>query len=226
MTDDILHDWWNHLADAGLLTLTINALLIVLGWKKMPVELKMLGIFIGIDLCTELLLLFLPSGFNNMPLLHIYTVFEFVALSLFYRSVFSDWLQFRQYFWWFVSGIVVLMVLNSLFVESVFGFNSNAKTLVQLFMIGYAVTYFFRSFGKTDFSIPGNFALSMVNTAVIIYYSGTLFIFMFARVVNTPENTESMFQQIMFWTFNAGLFLLFQIFILIALWAAIRRKTT
>ena len=67
MTDDILHDWWNHLADAGLLTLTVNALLIVLGWKKMPVELKMLGIFIGIDLCTELLLLFLPYIFLSVP---------------------------------------------------------------------------------------------------------------------------------------------------------------
>ena len=221
---DALKEWWILCANSGRVILVINVLLLAVYFKRMPRQVRVLGFFLVMDAITELMLLFVfKRGDNNMPWLHLYTVLEFVTLSFFYRALFQEWAGFRKYFWWVKLAVVLFLICNSLFIEPVTGFNSNAKTVVQLFMIGYAVAYFFRSFGITDFSVRGNFALAIINTAVIIYYSGTLFIFMFARIVNTPENSASLFTQNIFWLCNAGLFLLFQLFILIALWTTIRK---
>lgn len=222
-----LREWWIMMANTGRVVLVANVILFAVGFRRMPREVKMFGLFLLMDAFTELMLLFFfKRGSNNMPWLHLYTIMEFLTLSFFYKTLFKDSWLFRKYFWWVIPLVVLLLIGNSVFIESIYGFNSNAKTVVQLFMIGYAVAYFFMNFGVTDFNLPRNFAVAMINAAIMIYYSGTLFIFMFARVVNTPENKDSILMQIIFWTFNAGLFLLFQLFILIGLWKIIHKPAT
>lgn len=220
---ELLKFWWVAMANSGRGILLINAVLMLVFFKRLPVALKAFGLFVLVDLMTEmLLLLVLNPKQNNMPWLHLYTLLEFVTLSVYFKAVFQDLEVFQRYFWWGLGVLTILLISNSLFVEPILGFNSNAKTLVQLMMIGYAVTYFFRSFGNTDFSQKDNLVLALINAAVLVYYSGSLFVFMFAKMVNNPSSNTGQNTQIVFWMFNAGLFLLFQSIILIALWKTIR----
>lgn len=193
-------------------------------FRHLPVEFKTLGIFLVIDLLTELLAGWtFARNINNMPLLHIYTLLEFVSLSLFYRVVFALRTGFQRYFGPFVSVVSGLIVANSIFLEPLRGFNSNAKTLVQIILIGYAVFYFFNAYGKTDFSKPRYLAQGLVNTAVLLYNAGSLFIFMFAKILQQSNLPNSV--QRGFWMFNALLFLIFQLLVFIAIWKAAFRQT-
>ncbi len=181
-------------------------------------EYYLLGIFLVIDLVTEFLASWASKQhINNMPLLHLYTMLEFVAFSLFYRVLFKEvsWLQ--KYFWHWVIAFTTLLVINSAFIESIYKFNSNAKTIIQIILIAYAVSYFFRAYGKADFSKPLPFALAMVNAGVVLYYSGSLFVFMFSKFLNDPVRGISLDAQVGFWLLNSLLFFTFQVLILIAL---------
>lgn len=150
---------------------------------------------------------------NNLPLLHIYTILEFIIWSLFYKALLKDKPFFGKGFPIFITIITSLLIANSIYLEPIFGFNSNAKALVQIILIGYSMHYFFSSYGKIDFSKPGKQADLLINFAVILYYSGSLFIFMFMKTLmnrNMMDSTRG------FWFFNAFLLLIFQIIIFIA----------
>ncbi len=201
-----------------------SILMYALRFRHLPVEFKALGIFLIIDLITELAATWtLYQRINNLPLLHIYTLLEFVSLSLFYRAVFASQVGFQRYFWPFVGVVSALVVANSIFLEPPTGFNSNAKTLVQITLMGYAVFYFFNAYGKTDFSKPRYLAQGLVNTAVLLYNAGSLFIFMFAKILQL--NKVGLKAQQGFWMFNALLFLIFQLLVFISIWKAAFRQT-
>ena len=166
--------------------LIISIGIISIRYRRIPLIIKLLGLYLVVNLCTEFYARWLTNRkINNLFLLHIYTLLEFLTWSLFYKYLFKksvkDW--FQKYFWVIISFISILIILNSTFLEPTTGFNSNAKTLVQIILIGYAIAYFFRSFGKIDFSETINQSIILINFAVLLYYSGSLFIFMFTNCI-------------------------------------------
>lgn len=221
-----MKEWCFLVADFGRLLLVINVLLYLIYFKRLSFGIKVLGLFLMVDVLTEILAdLFSRQHINNMPLLHVYTLLEFIALSIFYKVLFKRWIFFQKWFGYWLALIGLLLVGNSLFLEPIVGFNSNSKTLVQSIMIGYAVLYFFRSFGKEDFTQPNPLALALINSGVLIYYSGTLFVFMFSKALNEPGNAAAVDVQVVFWLLNGFLFLFFQLLILAALWKITRVQT-
>ncbi|NUO03201.1 MAG: hypothetical protein HUU01_21535 [Saprospiraceae bacterium] len=178
---------------------------------------------------------------NNLPLLHFYTLGEFVLLSFFYRTLFPQHGFFRKYFVVILTTVSLLIVLNTIFLQSIYAFNSYAKTLVQIILIIYAIVYFFHlpeapSFQKSeswyraplDQMNPGgmsNFrkhegwSLRLINSAVLIYYCGSLFIFMFSNVFIQKSVIYHSF-----WIFNALLNFLFQVLVLLGLWRVAFRR--
>jgi hypothetical protein len=67
-------------------------------------------------------------------------------------------------------------------------------------------------------SSPDTGALNLMNYAILIAYSGSLFIFMFGNVLLADEFDN------LFWEINIILNLLFQILILISIWKASRAR--
>lgn len=206
-----------------LACLLISCLFFLFNYRKFNTAIKVLGLFLIINLIVELYAKWLSRQYiSNIFLLHIYTLLEFLTWSLFYRILFKDKKWVQNLFPWFVIGGGLLIIANTIFLEPMTGFNSNAKTFVQLFLMSCAVYYFFNAFGKIDFSRPASFSISMINFAVILYYSGTLFIFMFSKLLKDHEVVNH--RQHLFWAINAVLNLIFQILILISLWIMAFRK--
>ncbi len=212
------------LGNIAVAILTISLLLYLIKFRKLPIDIKVLGYFLVLNLLTEIISKTLFSaGTNNLYLLHIYTFFEFLTWSLFYRYLFKGNENIRKYHWPFVLIVAVLIVLNSIFLEPITGFNSNAKTLVQIIIIGYAIYYFFLNFGITDFSKSENQSLLLINFATILYYSGSLFIVMFMKMLISNESSTTSYNG--FWLFNALLNAIFQLLILISIWKVAFSKT-
>ncbi|MEZ4953978.1 MAG: hypothetical protein R2825_10430 [Saprospiraceae bacterium] len=211
--DDIAN-YLSHVAKAFLL---INIIIFIVKYKMFPIVIKVFGCFLFIDFLTEILAMVLfYQHVNNLPLLHFYTLLEFVSLSMFYKYIFKEKIIFQKYFWFIFSSVFIFIVLNSIFFQSIFEFNSNAKTLVQLILIGCAVYYFFNAYGKIDLTKNEHLGLILINGAIIIYNAGSLFVFMFSNVL--LKSNLSHVAQNGFWLLNSVLFLLFQLLILFSLW--------
>ncbi len=169
--------------------------------------------FLILGLITQITaLIFTSQKINNLPLLHIYTLLEFIFLSLFYKNILKQEILSKKYFNILIISISIsiLIILNSIFLQNIYTFNSNAKTLTQVIYICYALTYFFNvTLEKT----PIIKFLNSINAAILLYYAGSLFIFMFSNVFFSLSK-----EHIVFWVVNALLYLIFQLWVFIALW--------
>lgn len=203
------------------IVLAITCLTLLKNWNKSPIKIKYLAYFLFWNLFIEIMARITSYyGHNNLFLLHLYTLMEFLLLSIFYKKIHKPEWRNSSYFSIFIFCISILIILNSIILQPLSGFNSYAKTLVQFIIIVYAFSYFFYlSHVEIKRSVEQN-SLRIINSSILIYYSSTLFIFMFSNyffvrgIRMLPE----------FWIFNAILNLIFHFFILIAIWKIFKIK--
>lgn len=152
---------------------------------------------------------------NNLPLLHVYTFGELLLWSLFYREVLARSTLLVRYFKWITGAALLAIVFNSLFIQGIFTFNSYAKTLAQLIIIFYAISYAFNFLLDDSHDTPEKKLLRQVNAAVLVYYCGSLFIFMFSKFRGDKADYQ------LLWNVNIVLNLFFQILVFVSLCQAI-----
>lgn len=202
-----------NLAVFSLIVLAINVMLYTLIPIQNNVQLKIFRYFLFFALGMQIMGKYLQSqSINNLPGLHFYTILEFIFLSFFYRKIFYNDKNAKEII---TISLVLgggLVVINSIFLQSIYTFNSNAKTLTQLIIMGYAIAYYFLQLNNR---IETNRILNILNAAILIYYAGSFFIFMFSNVLlsNLDQDTQAIF-----WFFNAILYLGFQVLVLFAGW--------
>ncbi|WP_298512600.1 hypothetical protein [uncultured Kordia sp.] len=218
-----LNSIYFHTANIALFCLCINVALCLLFWKKLNTPFKQLAYFLIWNVIIEILVLIVAAlGYkNNLPLLHVYTLGEFILFSFFYRSLLDKPVFFRKYFWHFLTLGSLLIVYNSIAIQSIFVFNSFSKTFVQLTIIGFAIVYFYNLVENQQFSPVISKSLRLINSAILVYYSGSLFIFMCSNVYFENAQVYDIF-----WIFNALLNVLFHLLILVGLWKVFFKKTT
>lgn len=209
------HQWLMLVSAFPVLCLAISCTIWLLKRKTFSTPLQILGYFLLFNLFIELSARLVVSIWekNNLPLLHLYTVGEFLLFSFFYRALLPELAFFKKYFAVFAGAVTLLIIFNSAFLQSIFVFNSYAKTLVQVILILYSIAFFFHLPESSDFSQPDGWSLRMINSAILIYYCGSLFIFMFSNVF-----IEKALIYNGFWIFNALLNLLFHVLVLTSLW--------
>lgn len=215
-------EFWNLLADLNIIFLEFIALICLWKIPILPQRFKRICYLIWFNFAIEIGARVLAelSG-NNLPLLHIYTLGEFLLLSYFYMGLLSAPKFLAQNFKWVTIAIAILIISNTLFLQSIYGFNTYAKTAVQFIFILYAILYFFDLSEQDTLGVTEKKYLRLINSAILIYYSGSLFIFMFSNYflqnnLNLPSGL---------WAFNAILNLVFLALVSISLWQIIYRKT-
>lgn len=188
-----------------------------LHYRKLGPELKAFSRFIflsGFIQFASLLLWFLQR--NNMPLLHLYVAAGFACLAWFYRVVLSGFVSARL-----ITGVIVLFLLftgiNSLFIQDIFTFNSNALVAESVLVIILALfTFIFllndvvKETGRHD-----GRSLAWINSGLFIYYSSALLIFYFGaslmRLFPTSLNLQA-------WVFHAFFSIIMYTCFLVGLW--------
>ncbi len=120
---------------------------------------------------------------NNLPLLHLFTILEFLLLSRFYQSIFtSKWL--KKAVGYTMVVFTLLCIVNFTFFQSIRQFNTNTRPLEALLLMGYGLLFSARV-ANMDVdakwsSNPHNWA----NTAILLYFSGALFVFSFSNITS------------------------------------------
>ena len=216
---DILHRVSGNVA-VGILAISIAICLF--RRNKLTPPFQRLLLFLFWNFCIEIAArIFANFKINNLPLLHLYTLGEFLLLSYFYQRLLT-----KPRF--LTKNFMVIMIIgglaiagNSAFLQSIFEFNSIAKTIVQLWIIGLAVAFFYHLMAHQSDSEETQLSLRLVNSAILIYYSGSLFIFMASQLY---MEQAVLFKY--FWIFNAILNMIFQLLILWAICKVVFRKTT
>ena len=217
----LLHTFYVNIGNLAVICLLINVVLLLYKFNRLESPFQRFCYFLIWSLLIEV---FARIGSymwgNNLPLLHLYTLGEFILLSWFYKTLIMKPAGFQSKYWSFIIGISGLIILNSLLLQSIDGFNTYAKTFVQIIIISYAILYFYNLTENQSESSIVEKILRLINSAIIVYYSGSLFIFMCGQI---SFDISELY--IPFWAFNASLYLIFQLLILWGIWKVVFKKT-
>lgn len=161
----------------------ITAIYAAIVYRQLVKELRVFAWFVIFSGIIEFFskLMWLTRS-NNMPLLHIYVAVGFCLLLLFYREVLTGFIEKR-----IMNGILILFMIfttfNSLFIQDIYSFNSYALTVQSLLLIILSILTFMvmvNDVVKRRRELLAK-SLSWINSGILIYYSSSLIIFIFAR---------------------------------------------
>ena len=195
-----------------LLTVGYAAML----YKRLDADLKVFSWFLFLSgLIQFVSLYFWFHRWNNMPLLHLYTALGLLSLAWFYQKVLNGFISV-----WIIGSVTALFILftvvNSLFIQPIMTFNSNARTIesvlitiLSLFTFTFLLNDSVRQSGGHDTT-----SLSWINSGLFIYYSSGLLIFYFGATFTRTFSSHlnqytwilhSFFSMVMYTCFFIGL---------------------
>jgi len=221
-----MRTWQIIIANSSEILLLVNTVLCLIFFRRQSMSLKYFTILLLLSLIIQAAAHFLwmqkspgNTKVNNLYLLHAYTLGEFILITLFYHPIFKERALWRNTVLGFLCIVSTLIVANSIFLQPITVFNSNAKTLTQSIFIAYATAFFLQeTSNKENLYFP---SLKTINSAILLYYAGSLFIFMFGNVFFQLDDFHKIF-----WVANALLYLIFQLLVFYAIWQFRQTKST
>lgn len=152
---------------------------------------------------------------NNLPILHIYTVLEYLVLIQFYRFLLKG--VFTSVFFLILSALFpVFSIVNSLFFESIFTFNTMARSLEALILIFMAVNWFVKIVAEDENERERYRGINYINMGLLVYFSGSIVLFAFSNQISVLS--QNFYMNI--WTLHTLLTVQLYMLITIGLWKA------
>lgn len=124
------------------------------------------------------------AGTNNLPLLHFYVAAGFTALALFYKHLLRDFIN-QQLMIFLIAGFLCFTLFNSLFLQSIYTFNSYALTVESVVIIIFSISTLMlgqhevtREKRRKDFA-----SLNWINAGLLIFYTSDILIYYFGNTL-------------------------------------------
>lgn len=138
---------------------------------------------------------------NNMPLLHVYTVFEFIIILVFYYQLLTG--KIKPAIKLLMALYVLLCIAYALFIGSIYQYNLLPRSLEGFIIGGLAMIFFFRQL-NAETRYPET--VLWINAGLLLYFSGSFLLFLFFEVLihNRAANNLA-------WVLHATLVLLMYI---------------
>lgn len=165
--------------------------------------------------CISLILI--SNGINSWPVVNLYFIVQFIFLYLvFTQSIKSKVLQL------FFYTFIIFCLVNYSVIQSPLKFNSISSYSGALFMLVLALSYLYRLFWNLPVERVQDLPMLWIAFAVLIYFGGTLFLFLFNNYLidNEPGTHQAI------WVLHNMLNVSKNVFLSIALWKHYKQSTS
>jgi hypothetical protein len=155
---------------------------------------------------------------NNLPLLHLYVFIEILLLSLFYCHVLGRHYP-RRLFIMITGGVLTLALLNTLFVQHIFHFNTYTKAIESLLFICLSFAWYNKMILDPGTDTAYTNAVTWMVTGFLIYFTGSLLLFVFSSQLMTLEKKL----RLIAWNINTVLSVILYLLLWAGLWTHRKR---
>lgn len=162
-------------------------------FKKLNKALGVFAYFIFFSSFIQLLsLVFWLYRMNNLPLLHLYVPVGFVLLAWFYRTILGDFIN-KRIIWFTAILFSCFSIINSLTLQNIFSFNSNALTVESILIIILALFSFMVFLNDIVKQNAYNdiISLNWINSGLFIYHTSNLLIFYFGATIVSKFSVDT-----------------------------------
>lgn len=192
------------------------------GIKKASVPIRVLITHLLLAAIVQAVAYYLwKNSKNNLFLLHIYTVEEFVMLTIFYCLLLKGHIN-RFIFIGVIPVFVACAILNALYLQPVTGHNTYVRSLESLFIIIWCILFFYMNLkDEASQQYSQNNGLLIINSAFLIYFSVSLLLFTLSNFISAKSSRDL---RVTLWAVHALFSILMYLLIAIGLWK--NRKIT
>ncbi len=142
---------------------------------------------------------------RNLPVLHIFTIFEFLMLGYFYLLILLD-KTIRLVIKYLMIIFPLFCIVNFLFFQSIYNFNTNTRPVEALIIIACSLAYLAET---NDLEIKWSInPVNWINIGILLYFSGALFIFAFSNLAIGHESKKDFLINTLMWNIHATLVLI------------------
>lgn len=177
-----MRDFSKYIIIISHVPILITSCYALITFRKQQTILKVFSCFLFLSYLVQFAsLLFWFNRMNNMPLLHAYVGIGFLMLAVFYKKVLEGFIN-GAVIYSVAIAFFILSLLNTLFLQSVFAFNSYALTLESVLLIIFSLTTYILLLDKTVKEKRKSLVSSInwINSGIFIYYVSNLLIFYFS----------------------------------------------
>lgn len=194
--------------------------LAVVRYNRLSKELKLITWYLVLSVVTQAVSLLLwKKSINNLPLLHVFTVLEFLLLFTYYSFQSKPFLP-RFWFYLVLALFLSFSLLDAFVLENLHSFNIYTRSLEAFIFIGCSVHWFIRSLTiESKVAFPEQNALKYLNAGFFIYFSGSLILFAFSNYINYLGQPLLM----NIWTLHTLLLIILYLFIFTGFWKNSRK---
>lgn len=160
----------------------------IIRFKLLPKEAKAIFAYLVLGAVTNTTATTMAkNGINNLPVLHLYTFFEFLVIVLFYSIVIGAEKSRR---WFFLTTILfgIACTVNAVFFQSIYTFNSYTLSLGTLIIMLFAVNYFARVFNSVSEERVTSIPAFWFNAGIFLYFSSSFFLYVFSNFIMQLSN--------------------------------------
>ena len=201
------------------LSVFIPGIFALLRIKKGSIEQKTIAVLVLLSVLIEILADYMAETLkiSNLPLLHIFTIFEFALIFLAFQKAIKDYLSLKKIVL-LISVFSIFSILNSIFHEPLNQFNAFARAIEALLIILIVLLYFYATMMKLAEKHLEQSPLFWFSSGLLLYFSATLFIFIYSNIIfGTNQNS------FLLWALHGVINIIRYTFYTIALW--IKPKT-
>ncbi len=133
------------------------------------------------------------QGINNMHLFHIYTVLEHSLITL----IFIEIIKKKGFKTIALSGLFIfylLVITDIIFLEPLNTFNSNIRSVQGVITLLYCVFFYYSIFDDAKVVELSNYPYFWLVSGMILYFSGTLFLYVFGDQIVSNKKYVNYYQ--------------------------------
>jgi hypothetical protein len=130
------------------------------------------------------LMISIKGHVNTYWLYHIMALVEVICL---YFYLMPSLPLKRSLMYGVISAVVLFNLANSLYIQNINEFNSNAWSINTILLIAVALYYLFNFFSKLDLLEFEKSPTFMITTGLLIYFSGSLFLYIVSSKVLSQQ---------------------------------------
>ncbi|MGB3467946.1 MAG: hypothetical protein WBA74_21855 [Cyclobacteriaceae bacterium] len=140
---------------------------------------RLVFVLVAITAATEILSKILwYRKINNLAVFHIYAVIEFMMIMLIYEKAFKVQEHRFSLFRIGIGSMILFAIFNTLFLQSLYQFNSNVITVSALILTLLSLLYFYKLLKEISHISLERQPIFWINVGILIYFSSSLVFFL------------------------------------------------
>ncbi len=177
------------ISNLSIYSIALPAVVGLLSYHRLDKIQKAIFFLILLSLITDVSAHWIIRNVGNHHYLYrIFTIAEFTLLTYVFAQSISPFLPDRL-FWIIGIGFIAFALIEVIWITDIQQFNSYSTALEGIIMIFYALVFFYKTLHELKIKELEKSPMVWLGIGVLLYFSSSLFIFLFTNYVKSSNNT-------------------------------------